>query len=307
MKKVLLVLVAIAIATPAMAAITITGTGGVLTGTVGYSGNGTAVKPDPARASAFALTLTASGGAKFLTVSPTRNTVSTAAAPGYGIFPGSIKIDSTGAVTAVGTPVEAATLPGAASTGIGTSSIVVALGALYSADADKPGATGNLFTFTTDNACTVTVAVESTYRGGVVAEDASTMTVNLPAGIVVLPNTPTECVKSTAACYADWVAWGKPTCWCYSRACRGDINGTKTVSGVWVSSSDLNVFKLAYNKNATDLALVTNGICADNTRTKTVAGVWVSSSDLNNFKAYYNQPEASVPVCDQTNYNFWSN
>ncbi|MHC5144567.1 MAG: DUF7901 domain-containing protein, partial [Planctomycetota bacterium] len=29
--------------------------------------------------------------------------------------------------------------------------------------------------------------------------------------------TPTDCVKSTASFYADWVLFGKPACWCYQR------------------------------------------------------------------------------------------
>jgi hypothetical protein len=45
----------------------------------------------------------------------------------------------------------------------------------------------------------------------------------------------TDCFASTAIGYADWVAWGKPACWCFQRQCRGDINGIK--SGFWVQCS----------------------------------------------------------------------
>ncbi|MHC4498587.1 MAG: DUF7901 domain-containing protein, partial [Planctomycetota bacterium] len=37
-----------------------------------------------------------------------------------------------------------------------------------------------------------------------------------------------DCLSMTAPEYADWVALGKPDCWCYRWQCRGDIDGIQT-------------------------------------------------------------------------------
>ena len=129
--------------------------------------------------------------------------------------------------------------------------------------------------------------------------------------------TPTECVKPTAPFYSTWALFGKPDCWCYQRNCRGDADGLKTGLGPntkWITSADLTVFAAAYNQNQAPLqALVVNGvpgICADNDRAKTGLGPntkWVNSADLAIFATYYNVNVAGVPVCDMTNYYFWTN
>lgn len=175
--------------------------------------------------------------------------------------------------------------------------VAVCVGHLAAAN----GGTGKIATvqFTLTAACHVGIAAD-TFRGSA-ADAAGAMTVNITTPDVLLAGAAPECVKTSAPFYNDWVAQGKPNCWCYSRNCRGDINGVKTLAGVWVSSTDLNLFKAAYNQ----AVLPAGGICADNNRAKTLAGVWVSSTDLNNFKLYYGKAEVDVPVCDQTNYNFW--
>ena len=49
-------------------------------------------------------------------------------------------------------------------------------------------------------------------------------------------------VNTTTTHYNDWVAWGKPACWCYSRQCRGDVNGKRT--GVnYVQTADVILLK----------------------------------------------------------------
>jgi hypothetical protein len=121
-----------------------------------------------------------------------------------------------------------------------------------------------------------------------------------------------ECLKSTASEYADWVLWGRPSCWCYARQCRGDINGVKT--GQWVSLADFTAFKQAYLKTDAQLQLIPNGICADLNHTKT--GQRVSLADFTTFKLYYLKPDAQVPCCDLNGdciltaadkYLFWTN
>ena len=112
--------------------------------------------------------------------------------------------------------------------------------------------------------------------------------------------------------YSDWVAWGRPKCWCYPRQCRGDVNGKKL--GVWVQSADLTCFKLAYGKTDAVLATVTcaggiPGVCADLNHSK--LGVRVQTVDLTLFKTYYGKLDNQVPLCDQLPiytgpYNFWT-
>jgi hypothetical protein len=112
-----------------------------------------------------------------------------------------------------------------------------------------------------------------------------------------------ECLKSTAPEYSDWVLWGRPSCWCYQRHCRGDINGTKNLQ--WVQLLDLNALKAAYQKNDTLLGGITNGICADINHTKNLQRVQLL--DLNILKSYYQKNDTLTPVCPATNYNFWTN
>jgi len=309
MKKVLLVILAIAIASPAMAAVTLTSSVSGLTATVGYSWDGTGARPR-----AFALTVAVTGG-NVSAVTATKTGVSAAGSLGFGIFPGTIQINTDGTVANYNTPVEPATLPGATGTGIGTSSVVLALGSLYNVanTGDVPANSGNLFSFTISAGTSATVTPETAYRGGVIGEDAAAITV---APITISFAAP-ECMKATAAAYNDWVQFGKPTCWCYARQCRGDINGTgagTSPSKKWVTSTDLTAFKLAYN--IANSALPAGGICADLNHTGTpstysLTQKRVTSTDLTTFKLYYNKAENDatnpVTVCPSADYNFWTN
>jgi hypothetical protein len=121
-----------------------------------------------------------------------------------------------------------------------------------------------------------------------------------------------ECLKSTVTEYSAWVAWGKPSCWCFQRQCRGDVNGAK--SGYWVALLDLNILKSAWQKNDTQLGAVTNGICADFNHSK--SGYRVQMLDLNILKSYWQKPDTQVPCCDLDSnciltpadkYLFWTN
>ncbi len=118
---------------------------------------------------------------------------------------------------------------------------------------------------------------------------------------------PNECIKDTAPFFNDWIAWNKPSCWCYSRQCRGDINGLKEpIGGLWVGATDLTLFKTAYGKNDAALALVPDGICADlNHLKERIGGLRVGATDLSLFKTFYGKPEATVTVCDMADFNFW--
>ena len=103
---------------------------------------------------------------------------------------------------------------------------------------------------------------------------------------------------TTTAHWSDWKTYGKPTCWCYQRQCRGDINGKKT--GTWVSSADLSLFRSALLVADANFLPPSGshypwGICADLNQKKT--GTRVSSSDLTILRTYLLAIDANVPPC----------
>jgi hypothetical protein len=115
-----------------------------------------------------------------------------------------------------------------------------------------------------------------------------------------------ECLRTTAApspgSYNDWVTWGRPKCWCYSRQCRGDINGTRNMQ--WVQALDLGAMAAAYGKTDAVLATITNGICADLNHTKNMQRV--QALDLGILASYYGKADINVPICNIANVNFWT-
>jgi hypothetical protein len=119
-----------------------------------------------------------------------------------------------------------------------------------------------------------------------------------------------ECMRTSSSDYTNWTTLGKPSCWCFNRQCRGDINGI--ISGpYWVSSLDLTLFRAAFNKTT----LPAGGECADLNHIKS-GPYWVSSLDLTIFRTYFNKTAVNVPCCDaDTNctldgadkWAFWTN
>jgi len=291
MKRTLIVLVALMIVAPAMA---ITNIALVATGLevdINYSG-------DLARA--YALKISVDAG----TITDCTAAVvgeNTASSKGYGIFMGTIVIDPvTGEVTGDGTPVAPDTDPGAAGTGIGTDTIIVEMGSLY-VDGNEPPASGTLCTVTVSGGCTLTVELEP-IRGGVVLEDATAATTNLPQSVVIT----TECYAGMAD-YAVWVAVGSPECWCYTRQCHGDADGKKTggpVTGYYyVSTIDLQVLAAAWQVKEVPkgLGIATveyagiKGACADFDHSRVgspVTGYYhVSTADLQILAGYWQVKE----------------
>jgi hypothetical protein len=115
-----------------------------------------------------------------------------------------------------------------------------------------------------------------------------------------------ECLASTDPGYTAWKnTWSKPNCWCYRKQCKGDINGTPYLNKR-VTQADNDILKAAYNKTDAQLALVTNGICADLNHTAYLSKR-VTQADNDILKVWYNVVDASVPECDSTNINFWTN
>jgi hypothetical protein len=386
MKKLILVLAIALIASPAMALnVYLEKQSGVNVVDVKYSDASTANLPR-----AFALKLTITGGT-FDTISGYKTGESTAAAPGFGIFPARIQISSTGTVSDYGTPLAAEGAVGTTDQTLPSSSIVLEFGSLYDGAANAPLTAGTLcsIAYTKGTATQITLVDETTYRGGIVLEDGTQLTanntltlpsdlgpatngtptpnvttatgalntdlgwtagagatsydvyfgtVNPPAfvgnttattyepGVLVQGQTyyvsvvakagsssaaaldwsfNTDCYKTTSTAYAAWESFGKPSCWCYQRNCRGDADGVK--SGLyWVYGSDLTILQAAFGKNDATLKTIANGICADFDRTK--SGLYrVYGSDLTVLQGYFGKGQASVPVCDAATVNFWTN
>jgi len=189
MKKILLTLVILAIAVPAMAAVTITPVKESATVVrIDYSAPSAAERPR-----AFALDITVAGGATITGIS--NYFVGACTSPsnrGYGIFPGTIVIDADGIVTSDGSPVAPdSDLPADTQDGLGTSGITVEMGSLYGDVGNAPALGGTLCKVTITGAWTGLTVAANVSRGGVVLENATAATTNLPQTILagtVVPN-----------------------------------------------------------------------------------------------------------------------
>jgi hypothetical protein len=157
MKKTLLVLTVLALAVPAMAAVSID---------VNDLGGGVAAIEYTADAnmSAFGLKVSVDAGT-ITAVSPNKVGESNSTAKGFGIFLGTIDINSTtGLVDNYGSPVAPNSDPGAGGTGLDTNTVVIELGALYE-DGNQPPLSGTLCQVTVSECCKMTVTVEPTRCG----------------------------------------------------------------------------------------------------------------------------------------------
>lgn len=156
----------------------------------------------------------------------------------------------------------------------------------------------------------VVAANNYSFNVKVKARNASTLVESAEYGPIVMVS---ESVKSTATFYPTWAQFGRPSCWAFQRNCRGDTNNAATGLGVnraWVNGADLTILANGFNKIEAQLAAVPNGICADFNRLATGLGVnraWVNGADLTILANYFNKTEANVPICDQTNYHYWTN
>jgi hypothetical protein len=295
MKKMIFALAVLMITAPVWAAVTVSCTdegGGVCA--VRFDATG----EEPNLVRAFALDITLDNDAKIIAVDDSVNA-------DYYIYPGSIVITG-GVVSSYGSAKADPNLY-AGTLGLEPNSMTIEMGSLYApatgiGSPNAPATSGELLRFTVDKDCIVSIA-ENAARGGVVMEDASSPTSNLPCvaccSIVVL----VECMKDTHPAYGDWDSWGKPDCWCYERQCRGDADGLKT-GPFWVAIPDLNMLRAAINKPDLTLQGIPNGICCDFDMIKT-GPFRVAIPDLNIMRLYINKPEAAVPSCDMTHINFW--
>jgi len=105
-------------------------------------------------------------------------------------------------------------------------------------------------------------------RGGIVGDNLGTVSTDDCADIAAGA---ADCFNDNLGHYADWVAFGKPDCWCYERNCRGDADGKSQGSALtgytYVFTNDLSVLISAYSvkepPKGPGIATIPNGICAD--------------------------------------------
>jgi len=114
---------------------------------------------------------------------------------------------------------------------------------------------------------------ENALRGGVIDESGDQVTTNLPIPWTITVDE--ECYAGMPD-YAQWVAVGKPECWCYPTQCQGDADGktqgTSRGGGIYyVGSVDITVLAGAWDvKEPPDGPGITSvvvtgikGACAD--------------------------------------------
>jgi len=273
MKKLCALLAVLVAASPALAAVRIIAEPNANTVAIKYETDGEKVR-------AFALDITLDKGI-IVGISDFIRGESTAAKPGYGIFPANfaryITVNAdTGEVakwdvndyTPVADPCDSGALGG-----LGTSGITIEMGALYyPTDDSSPNAppnSGTLFKLTVSEAATATVTLNE-IRGGVVLTDP-----DKPATVVLSQATAVvsgggSAAAASASDYAEWVAVGKPACWTYPRQCHGDADGLAVAGktgSYYVGTDDLNVLINAWQVReppfGPGIASIENGICAD--------------------------------------------
>lgn len=252
---------------------------------------------------AFALDITVSAGT-IDAISDYVKGESTAADPGFGIFPANfarhITVDATSGDVADWdiadyTPVADAADPGALG-GLGTAGITVEMGALYSptddASTEAPPAAGTLCKITVSEDCNVSVT-ENAIRGGVVLTDATAATVILTGATDVPVSVGGGSCLAGTPWEAEHIAVGMPDCWCDARQCHGNadgaIAGSPKTGQYWVGTGDLNILIAAWlvkePPQGPGIASVQDGICADFARDQAGSpktGVYrVGTSDLN--------------------------
>ncbi len=295
MRKMFFALAVVMLTTPVWATVTITATdlgGGVVQ--IDYSSD------DAVLVRAFALDITLDAG----TIDAINDFAVGDDNNGYGIFPGSfsryITVDpASGEVGDWGvagyTPVADGNDPGALG-GLGTNGITIEMGSLY--DTKAPARQGTLCTITCSETCLLTVTTNAT-RGNVVLEDASEASVDL-TGATDVPVSIGTTESYTGPQMDEWVAVGKPDCWCASinpRQCHGDADGAfQSTKNYWVSTNDLDILIAAWNK---PLELLSgNQICADFDHLSQGEQKYrVSTNDIDILVANWQIADAPAPDC----------
>lgn len=157
--------------------------------------------------------------------------------------------------------------------------------------------------------------------------DANSVTIEssppMESSLVPPTDPETDCVKSTAFFYSDWIKFAKPACWCFARNCHGDATGNSVgtpASGyAYVTTSDLGTLVSGWQvKEPPKGPGINNGysICADFDRREQgniiIGFSRIGPGDLNILIKYWNIKEPpkgpGVPDCMATgHYNFFVN
>jgi len=270
MRKLMLILLVAVMTVPAVANVSIDIVDNADgTGDVTYTCTGDALSAEGrALMAGVALELTLDGGVTIVAVTNYKSDgESTNASPGYGVYMEEAQVYDTayGWNDGVGDPIaDPCDPPGTG--GIGQQSIILELGALYD-DVDPcnaPEATGTLCTIEVSASTNVAVALEATYRGGLVMEVGASATVTLDVDGYITAG----CFDPGHGDYAEWQAQGEPECWCYTYQCYGDGDDLKE------GDPKQGYFQVGYG----DLGQLTGGwkddaapgftICADYSRGK---------------------------------------
>ena len=253
------------------------------------------VEGEPNKVRAFALDITISDGV-IEAIYDYHVGQSTAANPGYGIFPANfgryIIVDpATGEVTDWDvndyTPVVDPNDTGALG-GLGTAGITVEMASLYYPTGDDspdvPLDSGTLFRIRASEEPHLSIA-ENSLRGGIVLTDPNVdPTVYLEVCPPWPPPPPYPCFPDTYSTYNDWVTMGKPDCWCelpYGSGyqCDGDADGaTETFFKYRIYGKDLGLIVDNWKRKIDDPLL---DPCADiDHKSETVFNYRVYGKDL---------------------------
>jgi hypothetical protein len=314
MRKFSLILVIFVLAAPAWAVVTIS----VEPNTPGNSFNIVYDVNEGEKVRAFALDIYVDDDINIVDVNDFHVGESDSDNPGYGIFPSNFAQH----IDPGGDPIDwdsedyiplgnEEDYPDDTLEGLDTNGITVELGSLYVGDNNDPCDSGTLLRIILDaNFPEVNhIGLElNQIRGGVVLEDPNDpVVVKLVGWNRCLDGGIADWPPGSGSEYGDWVNYGRPSCWCYARQCRGDANNG--IQGIfWVYTQDLQILKDAYARP--DTFLPEGGICADfNHRPQAVFRVY--TQDLAVLKGYYARPPSMVPICDQAPVNtgpyyFWA-
>jgi len=280
MKKILASLLVLALCAPAMAAtITLTNLGG------GQAKITVAAEAGEANIVGLGLDVDVTGGS-----------VSAVDIPGlvtqkFNIFPDAGYTLGAGYTYGAGSPVAGKTAAGQIS--LPQSSFALSLANLNgaaTAGADGAASVEIILTLTG----TQLDVCENATRGGIVAVDGTALVAECATPLPLI----TDCY--TGPQLAQWIAVGKPDCWCASnnpRQCKGDADGlSQGKQNYWVSTNDLNVLVGAWNLPIT--SLTGNQICADfDHLPQGKQNYRVSTNDLNILVANWNISNGPAATC----------
>jgi hypothetical protein len=257
MKRFLLILAVLVFVSPAMAVVTIT----AVDNADGTADIQYAADPNDA-VSGFGIDITVDANVVIADVCDYVEGESVTGNIGYGIFPGTIDVNTvSGDINDAGTPVAPSLDPGALG-GLGTNGVTLEMGALY-VEGNEPPLTGTLCTIVLGNCDgatgtpTLTLAGNST-RGNVVKTDSTEATVVYNGTTVSNCYTLTDCFPTTpdyAQQRTDFLAYqaagANPDCWCQPGTgtlnpagyqCDGDAaNDTQLIKKYRVYTNDLNL------------------------------------------------------------------